>query len=96
MIGYAMGMLLAWGRDSGWAAVRRLAPAFLRSMVSAAAAGASGWLVVNALLGDGPISVGVALGVAAVGGLTALAAFLGVSVLLRSPEMGEVLPKLRR
>ncbi|MFZ0014061.1 MAG: murein biosynthesis integral membrane protein MurJ [Acidimicrobiia bacterium] len=96
MIGYAGGMLLAWGRDSGWAAVRKLAPAFLRSMVSATVAGAMGWLVVNALLGDGPVSVGVALVVAAVGGITAMAAFLGVSILFRSPEMGEVLPKLRR
>lgn len=96
MIGYALGMLLAWGRDSGWAAVRRLAPAFLRSMVSAAVAGTLGVLVVNALLGDASVTVLSALWVGAVGGLTALAAFLGVSALLRSPEMTEVLRRRPR
>ena len=91
MIGYALGLLVAWGYDSGWEAVRRLAPAFIRSMISAAVAGGMGLLVADAMLGDGVITVGSALAVGAVGGLTTLAAFLGVSTLLRSPEMAEVL-----
>jgi putative peptidoglycan lipid II flippase len=91
MIGYALGLLVAWGYDSGWEAVRRLAPAFIRSMISAAVAGGMGLLVADAILGDGVITVGSALAAGAVGGLTTLAAFLGVSTLLRSPEMAEVL-----
>jgi putative peptidoglycan lipid II flippase len=96
MIGYALGMLLAWGSDSGWAAVRRLAPAFARGMFSAAVAGGLGLLLVDAMLGEQAISVWVGLGVAFVGGLTTLAAFLGLSLLLRAPEMREVLPRLGR
>lgn len=91
MIAYALGMLLAWGYDSGWAPVRRLAPAFARSMLSATVAAILGWLVANAMIGDDTITVLSALGVALVAGLTTLAAFLGVSRLLRSPEMAEVL-----
>lgn len=91
MVGYALGLLVAWGYDSGWPAVRRLAPAFARSMVSAAVAGGLGLLLVDALIGDGEITLWSGLGVAVVGGVTTLAAFLGVSLLMRSPEMGEVL-----
>jgi putative peptidoglycan lipid II flippase len=96
MIGYALGMLLAWGSDSGWAAVRRLAPAFARGMFSAAVAGGLGLLLVDAMLGEQAITVWVGLGVAFVGGLTTLAAFLGLSLLLRAPEMREVLPRWGR
>ena len=91
MVGYATGLLVAWGYDSGWSPVRRMAPAFLRSMVSAAVAAVAGWLVADAMIGNDPITILSALTVAAVSGLTTLAAFLGVSLLLRSPEMDEVL-----
>lgn len=91
MTAYALGLLVAWGFDSGWAAVRRLAPAFVRSLVSAGVAAAAGWLVVDALGGDGQIGLIQALFVALVAGTATVAAFLGTSLLLRSPEMREVL-----
>jgi putative peptidoglycan lipid II flippase len=91
MVGYALGMLVAWGFDSGWRAVRRLAPAFGRGMLAAGIAGGIGWLLMNLMVGDGPISIGLALGAGLVGGVFTLGLFLGVSALLRSPEMREVL-----
>ena len=91
MVGYALGMLVAWGFDSGWSVVRRLAPAFARGMFSAAVAGGLGLLLVDRLLPDGDIGVWSALGIGLAGGVTTLAAFLAVSSLLRAPEMGELL-----
>lgn len=91
MIGYALGMLVAWGYDSGWAAVRLLAPAFLRGMSAAAVAGGVGWLLVDALIGDAALTPGGALLVGLVGGSVTLAVYIGVSALFRSPEMREVL-----
>lgn len=91
MIGYALGLLVAWGFDSGWAAVRRLAPVFVRSMVSASVAAGLGLLVVNAMIVGGGLTILSGLAVAVVAGLTTLAAFLGVSALLRAPEMRELL-----
>jgi putative peptidoglycan lipid II flippase len=93
MIGYALGLLVAWGFDSGWGAVRLLAPAFARAMISAAVAGGLGFLLVDALIGVGEITIWSGLGVALVGGVTTLAAFLGISLLMRSPEMREVLKR---
>jgi putative peptidoglycan lipid II flippase len=91
MIGYALGMLVAWGFDSGWAPVRRLAPAFARGMLAAGLAGGVGWLMVDALIGQDLSSPLTALWVSLVSGVTTLAVFLGVSALFRSPEMREVL-----
>lgn len=91
MVSYALGLLVAWGRDSGWTAVRRLAPAFLRSMLSAAVAAGFGLLVANAMIGDDPLTILWGLTVGLVAGSTTLAAFLGASWLLRAPEMGEIL-----
>lgn len=93
MIGYSLGLLAAWGRDSGWEPVRRLAPVFGRSMISAAVAGGLGWLVVDAMIDGGDLTVWAGLGAGLLGGLTTLAAFLAVSRLLRSPEMREVLTR---
>lgn len=93
MIGYALGLLAAWGRDSGWDPVRRLGPALLRSTVSAVVAGGVGLLVVNTILDENAVSLWQALGAGSLGGLTTLAAFLAVSRLLRSPEMTEVLTR---
>ncbi len=91
MVAYALGMLVAWGFDSGWPAVRRLLPAFGRSMAAAAVAGLVGWLVVNALIGETEMTIWSGLVYALIGGITTLAAFLGTSALLRSPETAEVL-----
>ncbi|HXV70939.1 MAG TPA: hypothetical protein VEB69_06000, partial [Acidimicrobiia bacterium] len=91
MVGYALGMLIAWGFDSGWAVVRRLAPAFARGMISAAVAGGLGLLLVNRLLPSGDIDVWSAIGIGLAGGVAALAVFLAMSALLRAPEMREVL-----
>lgn len=95
MIGYALGMLVAWGYDSGWAAVGRLLPAFLRGMLSATVAGGVGWLLVDQLLPADDVTPLSALWVGVVGAITTLAAFLGMSVLLRGPEMQEVLGRKR-
>ena len=91
MIGYALALLVAWGYDSGWTAVRRLAPVFLRSMLSAGVAAGVGLVVADAMIGNNALSILSALAVAVVAGLTTLAAFLATSALLRAPEMGEVL-----
>lgn len=91
MIGYALGLLVAWGYDSGWAAVRRLAPVFVRSMLSAGVAAGLGLVVADAMIGNDALSILSGLAVAVVAGLTTLAAFLATSALLRAPEMGEVL-----
>lgn len=90
MICYALGLLVAWGYDSGWAPVRRLAPTFVRSMFSAATAALLGWLVAEAMIGDDPVTLLSALAVAGLAGPTTLAAYLGVSRLLRSPEIAEI------
>lgn len=88
--GYALGMLVAWGFDSGWAAVRELAPSLARGGVAAAVAALVSLPLVSALFGDGDLSIWAGLGSALVGGLTALAAFLAVAALLRAPELGEL------
>jgi hypothetical protein len=62
-------------------------------MFSAAVAGGLGVLLVNRMLPDDAVTVLSALWVGSVGGLTTLAAFLGVSALLRAPEMREVLSR---
>ncbi len=91
MIGYALGLLVAWGYDSGWDPVRRLAPSFLRSMMSAVVAAALGLLVANAMLGDADITILGGLTVTAVAGLTTFAAFLATATALRAPELREIL-----
>jgi hypothetical protein len=93
MIGYALGLLVAWGYDSGWEPVRRLAPSFLRSMTSAAVAGGVGWVLGNAIVGEGPVSILDGLLVMVVAGATTLALFLGISRLLGSTELREVLSR---
>lgn len=91
MVGYALGLLVAWGYDSGWVAVRRLAPVFIRSMLSAGVAAGLGSVLADAMIGNDELSILSGLAVAFVAGLTTLAAFLATSALLRAPEMGEVL-----
>lgn len=91
MVGYALGLLVAWGYDSGWDPVRRLAPAFVRAMVSAAVAAGLGLMVANAMLETAELTIPWGLAVAGVGGVTTLGAFVATAWVLRSPEMAEIL-----
>ncbi|HEX9846978.1 MAG TPA: lipid II flippase MurJ [Acidimicrobiia bacterium] len=91
MTGYALGLLVAWGYDSGWAAVRRLVPALIRALAAAGVAAVVGLPLVNAFIGQESLTVWSGLGVVLIGGLTTLATFLGVSALMRSPELRDVL-----
>ena len=79
--GYALAMLIAWGYDSGWEAVRQLAPSLVQGLVAAAVAAGVSWPLVGALgkLGSGVLAAALTL---TVGGTTALAAFVGVSYLI--------------
>jgi len=88
--GYALAMLIAWGFDSGWAAVKRLAPSLLRGLLAAAVAALVALPLTTALFGGGDLSFWAGLGSVMVGGLTALAAFSAVAYLLRSPELREL------
>jgi len=90
MSAYALALLVAWGLDSGWAPVRLLLPSLLRGLVAAGAAGVIAYPLVQALFGDGDLSIIGGLAAAALGALTTVAAFLGVSYLLRSPELTEL------
>ena len=95
MTGYAMGMAIAWARDSGWHAVRGLAPSVGRGAAAALIAGLAGWPVVSALLGDSDLTILAGLGSAALGGITVVAAFLGTSYVLGSPELTEITRRAR-
>lgn len=88
--GYALGMLVAWGYDSGWQYVRGLAPSLLRGVIAATAAGFASWPLVTNLFGDGDLSIWAGLGAGVVGGLTVVGVFLGASYLMRAPELQEL------
>jgi len=90
MTGYALALVIAWGVESGWEPVRHLLPSLARGLAAAAAAVAIAYPLVQAMLGSGGISLLRASTAALIGGLTAVAAFLGVSYLLRSPELAEL------
>lgn len=87
---YALGMLIAWGYDSGWPAVRQLAPSVARGVVAAGVAVLLALPLTNAIFGSQDLSLWGGLGSLVTGGLTALAAFLGVALLLRSPELTDL------
>jgi len=92
MTGYALAMVAAWGFDSGWEAVRRLAPSAARGLISAVAAGLATRPLVEGLFGegDGDLSAWGGLGAAGVGGVAVVAVFVGVATLLKSPELGDI------
>ena len=90
MTGYAVGMAIAWARDSGWDALRGLLPSLGRGVIAASIAGLAGWPVVSGLIGEGELTVLAGIGSAALGGITVLAAFLGTSYLLGAPELNEI------
>lgn len=88
MTAYALGLLVAWGGDAGWDAVRRVAPSLARGLVAAGAAAAAGIPVVRAVTPDANPGFVASAGVAALGAAATLAAFLAVSWILRAPELG--------
>lgn len=88
--GYALAMLLAWGYDSGWKAVRALVPSLARGAAAATAAVLVSRPLVGAILEGSELTVGSGLLAAGVGGVTVLAAFLVVAYILRSPELAEI------
>jgi putative peptidoglycan lipid II flippase len=90
MTAYAIALLVAWGLDSGWAPVRALVPSLLRGLAAAAVAALVAYPLVDALFGE-DLSFAEGVVAAIVGGLTVLAVFLGVSALLRAPELRDLL-----
>ena len=90
MTAYALGLLVAWGFDSGWAPVRLLIPSLLRGLIAAAIAALIAYPLVQAMFGETDLSIVGGLIAALVGALTTVAAFLGVSLLLRAPELTEL------
>lgn len=96
MTGYAAGMAVAWGRDSGWEALKPILPSLMRGVFAAGIAGLAAWPVVEGLFGDGESTILSGLGAALVGGITLVAAFLVVSYLLGSPELADITGRSRR
>ena len=96
MTGYALALLVVWGRDAGWGGVRRTVPSFLRGVAAAAAGGLAATPLVDRLGDAWGAGVGPTLGLALIGLLTTMAVFLLVSRLLRSPELDTVLVRVRR
>ncbi len=90
MSGYALAMLVAWGYDSGWAAVRSLLPSLARGAVAATVAVLVSRPIVETLLDGTDLTVATGLLAVGVGGVTVLATFLAVTYLLRAPELAEI------
>jgi putative peptidoglycan lipid II flippase len=90
MTAYAVALLVAWGLDSGWAPVKALVPSILRGLAAAGIAILAAYPLVAALF-DEDLSLLEGLLALVVGGLTAGAVFLGVSALLRAPELRDLL-----
>lgn len=91
MTAYAAALIVAWGGDSGWGAARRLLPSLGRGLIAAAAAVAIALPLTRAIFGvSGDLTLWSGLGANLVGGLTALAIFLGTSYLLKAPELKDL------
>ena len=90
MTGYAVALLIAWGIDAGWAPVRALVPSLLRGLVAAGLAALAAYPLVRALFDD-ELSLLEGLAAAALGGVTTVAVFLGVSWVLRAPELPDLI-----
>ena len=91
MIGYALALLVAWGYDSGWTAVKELVPSFWKGMIAAGLAGVVGVPIVDALSGSADLTVMGALGVGLVGLLISVGLFAAVSLVLKSREFSELI-----
>ncbi len=87
---YAVALLIAWGADSGWDAVRRVALSSLRALLAAGLAIALALPLTNALFEAESLSIFEGIVMALIGGVTALAGFLIASLLLRAPELREI------
>lgn len=94
--GYAIGLAVAWGRESGWRWAWQLVPSLTRGLVAALAGGLAGWSMVTRVFGSEHLTIGLGLASAVVGGITVLAAFLVVSYVLRSPELADITGRLKR
>jgi putative peptidoglycan lipid II flippase len=95
MTGYALALLLAWGRDAGWDGVRRIAPSFARGLIAAGIAAIASVPLVNAMGGSGTPEPAAALGIAAVGAATTLAVFFVVARILKAPELDALAARIR-
>jgi putative peptidoglycan lipid II flippase len=91
MTAYALALLVAWGLDAGWAPVRALVPSVLRGLAAAAAAALLAYPLVRVLFDAERLSLLEGMAATALGGLTTVAAFLGVAYLLRAPELRDLL-----
>jgi putative peptidoglycan lipid II flippase len=91
MTAYALALLVAWGLDSGWSPVRALVPSILRGLAAAGVATVVAYPLVSSIFGGQNLDLWEAIAAAAVGGLTTIAAFLGVSYLLRAPELRDLM-----
>lgn len=87
MTGYAFGLLVAWGSDAGWEGVRRIAPSFARGLLAAGIAAAIGFPLVRAVMPEANPGFVVTAGVAMLGAVTTMAAFLMIAWILRAPEL---------
>jgi putative peptidoglycan lipid II flippase len=90
MTAYAIALLVAWGLDSGWTPVKALVPSIVRALAAAGVAILAAYPLVTALF-DEDLSLLEGLLALLVGGLTTGAVFLGVSALLRAPELRDLL-----
>ncbi len=91
MTSYATGLIVAWGFDSGWEAVRQLLPSLGRGAIAAGIAVLAAIPLQGAIFGtDADFNVLTGLGSMGIGGLTALGVFLLVSYLLRAPELQDL------
>jgi hypothetical protein len=91
MTAYALALLVAWGLDAGWAPVRALVPSVLRGLLAAGVAALVAYPLVRVLTDEEGLSVLEGVAAVALGGLTTVAAFLGVAYLLRAPELRDLL-----
>jgi putative peptidoglycan lipid II flippase len=91
MTAYALALLVAWGFDSGWAPVRALIPSILRGLIAAGVAALVAYPLLAMAFGSEYLDLWEAVAAAALGGVATIAVFLGVSYLLRAPELRDLL-----
>jgi len=88
--GYAVGLAIAWWRDTGDEWARTLLRTVGRSLLAGAAAGLLGRELVGTVVGDGPVTIGDSLLGLFVGGVTVVGVYLTVTFAMRSPELKEI------
>jgi putative peptidoglycan lipid II flippase len=90
MTAYAVALLVAWGIDVGWSPVRALVPSLLRGLLAAGVAAVVAYTLMVSVFGNDYLELWESLAAAVLGGLTTVAVFLGVSYLLRAPELRDL------